>query len=74
MQEVDMSKSGKSQKQHFELSPANSRRLDEYLERYNEDPYRVTPRIKIGDVVNRAMEEWLARRPAVADEGGSDDA
>jgi hypothetical protein len=68
-----MRKAEKSPKQHFELSPANSRRLDEYLERYNGDPNRVTPRLKIGDVVNRAMDEWFARRP-FAGEGGSDDA
>ena len=47
-------------KQHFELSPANRRRLDIYLEIQNFDPSRVTPRLKIGDVVNQALDLWLS--------------
>ena len=58
-----MSKASKEGKRHFELSPANRKRLDAYLERVNEDPLRVTPRLKIGDVVNRAVDEWLFKPP-----------
>ena len=47
---------------HFELSPANRRRLEAYLADHNEDPERVTPRLKVGDVVNRALDLWLSRR------------
>ena len=57
-----MEKSVSIRKQHFELSPANRRRLEAYLARHNEDPDRVTPRLKMGDVVNRALDIWLARR------------
>jgi hypothetical protein len=56
-----MSKTVKVTKQHFELSPANRRRMDIYLERYNEDPSRVTSKLKIGDIVNQAVNDWLAR-------------
>lgn len=47
---------------HFELSPANRRRLEAYLAGHNEDPERVTPRLKVGDVVNHALDLWLSRR------------
>ncbi len=57
-----MRKSEKERKQHFELSPANKRRMDAYLEASNEDPERVTPRLKIGDVVNLALDAWLSGR------------
>lgn len=48
-------------KQHFELSPANKRRLGTYLEWYNADSSRVTTKWKIGDVVNAALDKWLSR-------------
>jgi hypothetical protein len=57
-----MKKNNKPAKQHFELSPANAKRMDSYIERFNEDPARVSPRIKIGDVVNCALDEWLSGR------------
>jgi hypothetical protein len=70
-----MKKPNKGGKQHFELSPANSKRLDAYLDRFNEDPKRVTPRLKIGDVVNRALDEWFSEPLGeVLPEGGADDA
>ncbi len=57
-----MSKIEKGRKQHFELSPANKRRMDAYLEASNEDPERVTPRLKMADVVNLALDAWLGGR------------
>jgi hypothetical protein len=54
----------KGQKQHFELTPANNRRLDEYMKRYNADPGRITPKIKIADVLNLALDRWLRAREA----------
>ena len=59
-----MSKDSKdtAHKQHFELSPANKRRLNSFLEWYNSAPSRVTTRWKIGDVVNAALDRWLSRR------------
>lgn len=59
----------KPEKTHFELSPANARRLEEYLELYNSDPHRVSPRIKIGHVVNQALDRWLSERIGLAKEG-----
>jgi len=59
---IAMSRPESERKQHFELSPANRRRLDVYLELQNVDPARVTPRLKIGDVVNRALDLWLSKR------------
>ena len=56
-------------KQHFELSPANRRRLDDYLERFNTDPSRVSPKMKTADVVNRALDLWLRRHEGRADAG-----
>ena len=58
----EVSREAKGRKQHFELSPANKKRLDAYLERSNDDPNRVTPRLKIGDVVNLALDAWLSVR------------
>jgi hypothetical protein len=64
----------KTRKLHFELTPANNRRIEEYIERYNRDPGRVTPKIKTADVVNLALDRWLsARDPGTNPGGGSDD-
>ncbi len=57
-----MSKGLKNRKQHFELTPSNSRRIAEYLKLYNVHPERVTARFKIADVVNLAVHRWLERR------------
>ncbi len=51
----------KGRKQHFELSPANRHRLEVYMEWYNSDPSRVTPKWKTGDIVNKALDRWLSR-------------
>ncbi len=50
----------KNRKLHFELTPANNRRLEEYIAMYNKDPGRVTPRIKTADVVNQSLDRWLS--------------
>jgi hypothetical protein len=55
-----MSKDSRSRKQHFELSPANRRGLEAYLDWYNGNPSRMTPKWKTGDVVNKALALWLA--------------
>jgi hypothetical protein len=36
--------------------------MDVYLEASNEDPDRVAPRLKIGNVVNLALDAWLSGR------------
>ncbi|GEM_PF-3357827 len=57
-----MSKGLKNGKQHFELTPANSRRIAEYIKLYNADTARVTAKYKLADVVNLAVHRWLQRR------------
>jgi len=59
----------KSHKLHFELTPANNKRIEEFLHEYNMDPDRVTPKIKTADVVNRALDQWLSLHPLPALEG-----
>lgn len=64
----------KTRKLHFELTPANNRRIEAYIDAYNKDPGRVTPKIKTADVVNRALDTWLsARDPDSTPEGGGGD-
>jgi hypothetical protein len=46
-------------KLHVEIPPANWRRIKEYIELYNADPKRVTPRFKPADVINLALFEYL---------------
>jgi hypothetical protein len=57
----------KAKKQHFELTPANNLRLDEYIKRYNSDSDRITPKIKIADVVNLALDRWFSAQKAGLD-------
>ena len=48
-----------SKKLHVEITPANWRRIKEYIELYDADPERITPRHKPADVVNLALFEFL---------------
>jgi hypothetical protein len=48
-----------AKKLHVELTPANWDRIKEYIELYNADPKRITPRFKPSDVINRALYEFL---------------
>jgi hypothetical protein len=48
-----------ARKLHVEITPANWRRLKEYMEEYNADPRRVTPRHKPTDVINLALSRHL---------------
>jgi hypothetical protein len=50
----------KNHKLHFELTPANNRRLEEYIDSCNRSPTRVTSKIKTADVVNLALDRWLS--------------
>lgn len=50
----------KNRKLHFELTPANNRRLEEYIDSSNRSPSRVTSKIKTADVVNLALDRWLS--------------
>jgi hypothetical protein len=48
-----------AKKLHVEITPSNWRRMKEYIEKYNEDPRRVTPRYKPADVINLALHRHL---------------
>lgn len=51
-----------AKKLHVEITPANWRRMEKYIEGYNTDPRRVTPRYKPTDVINLALFEYLKRK------------
>ena len=48
-----------AQKLHVEITPANWSRLKEYIDRYNGDVRRVTPKYKPADVINLALHQLL---------------
>ena len=49
----------KSTKLHVEIPRANWERIEAYLKAYNDDPGRLTPKIKLAHVVNWALVEYL---------------
>ena len=51
-----------AKKLHVEITPANWSRIKEYMELYNSDPERTTPRFKPADVINCALVEFLGRK------------
>ena len=48
-----------AKKLHIEITPANWKRMKEFIGLYNTDPERVTSRFKPADVVNRALHEFF---------------
>jgi len=48
-----------ARKLHVEITPANWSRMKDYIDRYNGDPSRVTPRYKPADVINLALHQLL---------------
>jgi len=52
---------GKSvaKKLHVEIMPANWHRMKDYIEQYNADLRRMTPRYKPADVINLALSQYL---------------
>jgi hypothetical protein len=44
-----------AKKLHVEITPSNWRRMKDFIDGYNQDPRRVTPRYKPADVVNLAL-------------------
>jgi len=48
-----------AKKLHIEITPANWKRMKEYISVYNADPGRVTPKFKPADIVNRALHEFF---------------
>jgi len=53
-----------AKKLHVEITPANWGRMKNYMEEYNADPGRVTPRYKPADVINLALSQYLKTRKA----------
>ena len=54
----------KAAKLHVELTHGNWERLKAYIERYNLDEARVTPKIKPAHAINQALVEYLSGREA----------
>ncbi len=48
-----------AKKLHVEITPSNWHRMKDYIEAYNADAQRVTPRHKPADVINVALHEYL---------------
>lgn len=48
-----------AKKLHVEITPANWSRMKDYIESYNSDLRRVTPRYKPADVINLALHQLL---------------
>ncbi|HET6450150.1 MAG TPA: hypothetical protein VFI08_02525 [Spirochaetia bacterium] len=51
-----------AKKLHVEITPANWSRMKAYLESYNSDSARITPRFKPADVINLAIHQFLKSR------------
>jgi hypothetical protein len=51
-----------AKKLHVEITPANWSRMKDYIDTYNADPSRVTPRFKPADVINLAIHQLLKAR------------
>ena len=61
---VKEKKNGKKKptKLHVEIPGANWDRIEAYLEAYNEDEGRMTPKIKPAHVINEALVHFLTKR------------
>jgi len=59
-----------ARKLHVEITPANWSRMKDYIEAYNSDPSRVTPRCKPADVINVALYQMLKSRKPGAPSAG----
>ncbi len=51
-----------AKKLHLEITPANCERMKLFIEAYNGDTERVTPKYKPTDVVNLALYAYKNRR------------
>jgi hypothetical protein len=48
-----------ARKLHVEITPPNWHHMKDYIDGYNDDPRRVTPRYKPADIINLALFEYL---------------
>ena len=53
-----------AKKLHVEIMPANWHRMKDFIEEYNADIRRVTPRFKPADVINLALSQYLKSKKA----------
>ena len=53
-----------ARKLHVEITLSNWHRMKEYVDSYNDDPRRVTPRYKHADIINLALFEYLKAKKA----------
>ena len=60
MVKVPKSPKPKPAKLHVEIPRANWERVEAYLQAYNEDAGRMTPKIKLAHVVNMALVQFLS--------------
>lgn len=51
-----------SKKIHLEIAPDNWHKLKEYIGAYNRYPGRVTPEIKLENIVNEALNEFFKEK------------
>lgn len=51
-----------SKKLHVEITPINWERIEEYINSYNMDPERKTPKIKVVHVINEALDLYLSKK------------
>jgi len=48
-----------SKKLHVEIARGNWKRLEKFIDDYNKDPERMTPKLKQADVINEALALYL---------------
>ena len=49
-------------KLHVEIPRANWTRMEAYLKGYNDDPGRMTPKLKVAHIINEALVQYLSGR------------
>ena len=47
------------EKLHLEIAAGNWKKMEAHIKEYNDSPSRVTPKIKIADVINQALVKYL---------------
>jgi len=53
-----------ARKLHVEITRSNWNCMKDYIDSYNDDPRRVTPRYKPADIINLALVEHLKTKKA----------
>lgn len=53
---------GKSKKLGFEIAGSQLKQLERYIDAYNADPGRITRKVRLDDVVNQALADYLQKQ------------